>query len=980
MSAGKSAIIGRGGHIAKTEITMIDSRHTPYVIFRKEEGSFALAENGAAATLCAGSLEFPGVLRALTDLSADIEKVAGTKPGLSTDGRAAGRELVLVGTLGRHPLIDGLVREKRIDASKVVGRWEAFLIAVVEKPFPGTDRALVIAGSDKRGTIFGIYELSALIGVSPWYWWADSKPEKQAAIHVLPGQRDYPGPSVKYRGIFLNDEYPALTKWVAAKYGMAKTSAAPPVPEDVSNYGHEFYQRLFELILRLKGNFLWPAMWNNAFNEDDPLNPKLADEYGIVMGTSHQEPMIRAQKEWDRRYKATLGYWNYRRDSEILHEFWKEGIERNKDYESVVTIGLRGADDTALAEGGPEDSKAMLEKIVGVQRSIIAAGTGKSADAVPQAWCLYKEAQDYYDIGLRVPDDVTLLWAEDNWGNVRRLPTPQERRRSGGAGIYYHFDYHGGPRSYQWINTSPIAKIYDQMSLSKQYGADRIWVVNVGHFKGYELPLEFFMDLAWDTEAFNGENLQAWHEAWAAKEFGPERAADIAWILDGYTRINGRRKPELLSPGTYSLVDYLESETLAADYAALAKKAEEIHAWMPPSKKDAFYGLVLFPAKACALVNELYHYAGKNALYHAQGRAATNDMKKKVESLFAQDLALMDFYNREFAQGKWAHFMDQAHLGYVAWNDPPENSLNALTLYELETPRAACMGVAVEGSADGKGKSLPGFDSIRRQRHYLEIFNKGREAFDFSVERKPEWVRLSESGGKIEKERRIWVDIDWEKAASGVSRGEIELRGAGEAMTIAIEARKSAEVERNNLKGFAESEGVVSMEAEHFTGKTDFGRSRWTRIEGYGHTLSGMRAETDVDLDGLTPGRDAPWLEYRMYLFGSGDIQTLAYFSPSLNYLPQRGVRYAVSIDDGAPLTVTLVPEGYKAQNGNGEWEKSVIDGYRIGRARITTTAPGYHTLKIWMIDPGIVLTKLVVDLGGLKPSFLGPPESYRAV
>ena len=337
---------------------------------------------------------------------------------------------------------------------------------------------------------------------------------------------------------------------MAYKFGWAARSANPPIPDGVAAYGREFYEKLFELILRIRGNYLWPAMWNNAFNEDDPENARLADEYGIVMGTSHQEPMLRAQKEWDRRYMRTLGRWNYVTSKDTLENFWKDGIRRNKDYESIISIGLRGANDTEMMPGGPEVNIPFLEKIVDSQRKMIAEEINPDITRVPQLWCLYKEVQEYYNAGLRVPGDVTLLWAEDNWGNVRRLPSREERTRQGGAGIYYHFDYHGGPRSYQWINTNPIPKIWDQMTLAKQYGADRIWIVNVGHFKGYEFPLEYFMSLGWNTDMYSNDNLMEYTRFWAKKQFGPEYAGEIADIISKYTKYNGRRKPELLSPET----------------------------------------------------------------------------------------------------------------------------------------------------------------------------------------------------------------------------------------------------------------------------------------------------------------------------------------------------------------------------------------------------------------------------------------------
>jgi hypothetical protein len=479
----------------------------PLVSFDAGARGFVLAHSGQSVQLCASRKDFPGVLRVLSMFQKDIQRVTGTRPVVLLDSIPICQTVILVGTIGKSPLIDGLVRDGRLNVRGVAGEWESSVLQVVVHPVPGVDRALVIAGSDKRGTIYGMFRLSEQMGVSPWYWWADVPVKPHPDVIVAEARHVIPSPSVKYRGIFLNDEYPALTRWVQAKFGNAVRNGGPPIPADVANYGHEFYSRVFELLLRLKANYLWPAMWNNAFNEDDPENPRLADELGIVMGTSHQEPMLRAQKEWDRRFKSTLGSWNYAKHPDTLSRFWREGIRRNKDFESIITIGLRGADDTPMAPGGVEANRKLLEQIIAGQRNIITEETGRDVTAVPQLWCLYKEVLEFYNAGMRAPDDVTLLWPDDNWGNVRRLPTVEERKRKGGAGIYYHFDYHGSPRSYQWVNTNQLAKIWDQMSLAKQYGADRIWIVNVGHLKGYELPIEYFMDLAWDTSRWTNSNI-----------------------------------------------------------------------------------------------------------------------------------------------------------------------------------------------------------------------------------------------------------------------------------------------------------------------------------------------------------------------------------------------------------------------------------------------------------------------------------------
>ena len=954
-----------------------------YVETNPGKDSFPIVEKTNVANLYVDTNDFAGVVRAACDLQADIARVTGLSPAIMQAKNKPGKNVIIVGTIGKSEVIDRLIREKKIDVSGIAGKWESFLIQVVPKPLPGAESALVICGSDKRGTIYGIYDLSEQMGVSPWYFWADVPPTHHDELFVKAGKFVQGPPSVKYRGIFLNDEAPDLSNWILEKFGTVPTGTNPPVPPGVANYNRQFYTNLFELILRLKGNYLWPAMWNNAFNEDDTNNPVLADEYGIVMGNSHQEPMLRAQKEWDRRYQKTIGSWNYAKHPDVVSNFWREGIARNKNYESIITIGLRGANDTPMAEGGPEANMALLEKIVEVQRKIIADEVNPDVTKVPQLWCLYKEVMDFYNAGMRAPDDVTLLWAEDNWGNVRRLPSAEERQRSGGAGVYYHFDYHGGPRNYQWLNTSPIAKVWDQMSLAKQYGADRIWIVNVGHFKGYEFPLEYFMNLAWNSDRWTNENLDEFTRLWAEREFGPEYAGDIADIISKYTKYNGRRKPEMLAPDTYSLVNYSEAENVVEEFETIADRAQEIYNRLPADRRDAFYELVLFPTKASALVNKLYIAAGINALYVRQGRASANNFAAATRALFQADTNLMAYFNHDFAGGKWDHFMDQTHLGYTSWNDPPHNSLRAIKLTEIEVPDAAAMGVAVEGSESAwpgatNEAVLPSFDVFNQQRHYLDIFNKGKTPFEFTATASAPWIMLDETNGTIEKDKRLWVSVDWSKVPEGVAGGTVKLTGTTNEVPVKIDAFKPVGVTRDSLHGFVESEGFVSVEPEHFTRKTDASKNRWIKIQDYGRTLSGMRATQPIDAPSASPGKDSPCLEYQMYLVSTGAVEVATITSPTLNFVPGRGLRFAVSFDDETPQVVTLVPADYKAQNGNRDWEKVVGDNARSVSTTHTLAKPGYHTLKYWMVDPGVVLQKIVVDLGGVKPSYLGPPESFH--
>jgi len=950
--------------------------------YSSKAGYFSLSHNGKATPVYVDTTDFAGVKRTVNDFCSDIGRVTGATPKRIKNNPAIPAYVVLVGTIGKSRMIDLLIRNGKIDVSTISGKWESYIIQTIKNPFGKTGSALIIAGSDKRGTIYGMYDLSAQMGVSPWHWWADVPPRKHASLFVKPGKFIQGPPSVKYRGIFINDEWPTLSGWVTEKYGTTKLSLNPPVPKGYANYNSLFYSRVFELLLRLRANYLWPAMWGNAFNEDDPENPRLADEYGIVMGTSHQEPMMRAQKEWDRRYSAKLGSWNYAKDPDTLVNFWRSGIRRNKNYENIVTLGLRGADDTEMAPGGPEANRAMLEQIVERQRTILKEEVNPNLNQIPQLWCLYKEVLDYYDAGMRVPDDVTLLWAEDNWGNVRRLPTADERRRSGGSGVYYHFDYHGSPRSYEWINSTQLSKVWDQMTLSKQYGADRIWIVNVGHLRGYELPMEYFMDLAYNTNQSNLSNTREYTRLWAQKTFGPQYATDIAAILAGYTRINSRRKPESIEVSTYSLVNYHEAESVVAEYKHLHAKSEAIYARLSPSMRDAFYHIVLFPVRACAQVNELYLAAAKNKLYASQGRASANDYATETRRLFAADSLLMHHYNHIYANGRWNHFMDQVHIGYTSWNPPRVNSLNALTLTENRVPAVASMGVAIEGSEEvwpsaGSDAVLPDIDAFNRQTRYLDIFNKGSVPFEYRIETDQPWIVVSAPRGKIEKEARIGISVNWHLAPKGKSENRITVHGPDGRVSVKVRLHNPTEVTRNNLRGFVESNGYVSIEAEHFTSQSNYADSKWTKIVDYGHTLSGMRATAPAHAQKNIAAKDAPCLRYRIYLFGTGRITVQARFGAIMNFMPHRAISYAVSVDDEVPQKITLVPEGYKVYNENPDWAKVVTDNARTGTSTHTILRPRYHTLTLRMIDPGPVLQKILVSFQDPGYSYLWPPESF---
>ncbi len=945
-----------------------------YVRSMPVAGGFTLAENGKTAEIDVDPGDWWGVLHAAQDLQGDFQRVTGVTPKLVRTAELPKGNVILIGTIGKSRAIDELIREHRIDVSAIRGQWEATLTQVVR--LPGIGRVLVIAGSDRRGTIYGIYDLSADIGVSPWYWWADVSVTHRNALYTEAGRWIVASPVVKYRGIFLNDEAPALTGWVNEKYG---------------GYNHLFYTKVFDLLLRLRANYLWPAMWNSAFAADDPLNAKLADAYGIVMGTSHEEPMMCAEKEW----KPSFGEWNYVTNQKRIDDFWRGCMERDKNYEEVVTLGMRGHNDTPMSTG---DNIALMEKIVADQRKILQETVNPDLDKVPQVWALYKEVQTYYEQGMRVPDDVTLLWSDDNWGDLRRLPTAAERKRPGGAGIYYHFDYVGGPRSYKWLNTNYVPKIWEQMNLAWQFGAIRIWVVNVGDLKPMEFPISFFLDMAWNPARFNADNLQQYTQDWAAQQFGPEHAAEIAKLLTAYTKYNGRRKPELLEPNTFSLIHFDEAARVYEEWQSLTDEAEQLGKELPATDQDAYFELVLYPVKASAIVNELTITAGENALYATQGRVSANDLAERARKLFAEDAALTYQYNHALAHGKWDHMMDQTHIGYTYWNEPPVNAMPAVTWVQpLEGPR---MAVAAEGTAYAANGPFPPlrlgtFDDFNRQTRHIDIFNRGDQPFAWTAKANQPWIRLSATSGTVTTEQRIFASIDWAQAPQGRNDGDIVIQQKdGPAVTVHVEEFEPATPRRDDLQGFVEAGHSVSINAAHFTSETHGGPgtddARWVNIPDYGETLSGMTI-LPVTTPSVLPPKAAPTLEYRMYLFDSGKCSVQAILAPTLNFAPGRGLRYAVSFDNQPPVIVDAL-----ADDSDQAWATAVSDGVRKVTTILNVSTAGYHTLKFRMVDPGVVLEKLVIAFPNPEApgfpaapvskapaapaSYLGPPESYHQI
>lgn len=807
------------------------------MISKTPQNAFVLSKDGYAASILIDKNDDKGVLRAVNNLKSDIQSVTSNTPAVVDSPSAEQPTYVIVGSIGKSRWIDQLIKSGKIYGKALAGKWEKYTIQTVDNPLPGVKEALVVAGSDKRGTIYGIYEISQQIGVSPWHYWADVPVKKSSSLFITKGSYTEGEPAVKYRGIFLNDEAPALTGWAISNF---------------KGYKHEFYEKVFDLLLRLKANFLWPAMWDAAFYDDDPLNSQLADEYGIVMGTSHHEPMAKAHKEWA-RYGNKI--WNYDKNSAVLDDFWRKGIERMNGKEDLVTIGMRGDGDEPMSE---KSNIELLERIVKKQRSIIADVTGKKAEKTPQVWALYKEVQEYYDRGMRVPDDVTLLLCDDNWGNVRKLPELSAPARKGGYGMYYHFDYVGDPRNYKWVNVSQVQRVWEQMNLCYEHGVDRLWIVNVGDLKPMEYPITFFMDMAWNPKAFTPNNLYNHTVNFCRQQLGNEHANECARLINLYTKYNHRVTPELLNENTYSLENYQEFTRVTNEYKDLSLDALRLYHLMPLEYRDTYEQLVLFPIQGCANLYEMYYAVAMNHMLAAKKDTSCNSWAAKVRELYERDSILCQHYNKVMANGKWNHMMDQTHIGYTYWQQPDKNSM-------------------------------------------------------------PSVITLSGDGG--------------------------------------IPSRC-----------YLENDGYVAIEAEHFARKAESQQVKWSIIPCLGKTLSSITTlPSNVVLEKIS---EPLYLEYDMVLTSSGSAEVQIHASPSLNFNGNRGLRYAISFDGGVEQIVNI----------NKDYTTKQHNDWVANRINVTSTqhqlAAGSHTLRIRPLDSGLVLQRVVVNCGGLKPSYMGPIES----
>jgi len=895
----------------------------------------------------------------------DLGKMSGRETSWKVGGRMPSKPIILIGSLQKSSAIKQLIAEGKLAVDSLEGKWEASLITVVENPFPRVPSALVITGSDRRGTAYGCMELLKQLGVSPWAWWADVPVPKRGTVFLPPQTHYFPPPAVQYRGIFLNDELWGLQQWAMQLQG-----------DGYRGIGPKAYQKIFELMLRLKANYLWPAR-HNAFN-DFPENAALADRYAVVRGGAHNSPMLgNARKEWD---AETQGPWNYQTNAENIKAFWRENLRKYGGYENLYTMGMRGTGDLGM-EGGRniKEKVDLLENIIRDQRQLLAEHLPDSIQPVPQALMLYKEVLKLYEQGLHVPDDITLVWPEDNYGYLKRLPNPSEKERPGGSGIYYHLSYLGRPHDYLWLCTVPPALIYSELKKAWEFGAQKIWVVNVGDIKPAEYALGLSMDLAWNADSMRQEDVAAHMKDWYCRIFGEDIGKEAVAIKKRYYHLAFPRRPEHTgwsrieprSPITdteWSFLHYREAERRLQQYAELQQEVEALFARVPQKERPSFFQLVYYPVMGAALMEHKLLLAQKQRWHAHQGRVMAAALADSVQQAHQQILSLTETYE-QLLDDKWKDMGSYDDMPFPVYKMPP--------LDTAFTPKNGEWGLWIEGNGKTGSGVLPNYHAFAREPHFFELFNKGDAPLEWMLTPSAPWIRVDKEKGILDKQERITVDIDWEEVPKGKPemQGQINVSVGGVSETILVNLFVPPLTQ--SLTGiYLEIGGVASIPAEKFQKATDKAGLDWDTVEGMGLTgqlvsafpITAEAVDHDWDI-----AENAPSLEYDFFSFSRGWFDVHSFVLPTHPIHNFRGAKFAVSIDDNPPLVVD-----FATHDRSEEWKQNVARNATRKITRHYLEQPGKHTLKIWLLDTGVYFDRFLLDFGGLQESYLGPESTFK--
>mgnify|MGYP002576951476 CR=1 FL=1 len=946
--------------------------------------AFTLASPRQTAAILYDASDAAVVKRAAELFAADVEAVTGRRPQVTSATGETG-PAVIVGTVGGSALIRRLSEAGKIDTAPLEGAWERYLIQTVANPLPGIRKALVIAGSDRRGAAYGLFTLSELIGVSPWYWWADVPVKKHAALHVDAPPTYSQTPSVRYRGIFLNDEDWGLTPWASQTFE----------PER-GNIGPRTYAKVCELLLRLKANYLAPAMHpvSTSFNQI-PENKLVADTFAIVMGSTHCEPLLlNTASEWDTK---TMGPWNYDKNKEGINRVLTQRVRENSPYENVYTLALRGLHDGAMSTTLPMHEKVrMLQQALLDQRRILAENIDRPVETVPQAFTPYKEVLEIYSNGLELPDDITIVWPDDNYGYMKRLSGVREQRRTGRSGVYYHVSYLGVPHSYLWFSTTPPSLMYEELRKAYDTTADRLWLVNCGDLKGSEMQVSLFLDMAWDIGRFTADNVVSYPARWLAGIFGEAYYDRLEAMTREHLRLAFPRKPEYMGWGyhwnrfdhnceqltdtDFSFTNYDEAQRRLEAYRQLGARAEALLHEIGDEARPAFYQLVYYPLRGAELMNRMTLGGQRNRWYARQGRAATNAVRDEVQRCYDSLQVITRGYN-SLLGGKWNHMMSmrQNYDGVSAYFNLP----HLATHDAAGAPRLALQVAGEDVTGARAFHALPAFDNYLRRTYPVEIYNQGGGTLAWTAHASEPWVVLSKSAGKTADEERITVGIDWEKAPSGNAvPAQIVFRAGEQSEKVLVSLFNPTAPSRAELRGiYVENNGCVSIPAAGCHRVRENDRIKITAVEDLGIEGPALQLGDPTAPLQIFRSRDVPCAEYDFYAFDAGSVDVYTYVLPTFPLHADRDFRigentntdtkYSVQIDDGALATPSSSHVEYSQV-----WFESVLRNCAVNKSTLHIDKPGRHTLRIRVGDPGIVLQKIVLDFGGMKRSYLGPQST----
>ena len=934
-----------------------------------------------------------GVKKIAKKVMHDVELVFGNAPQATLDRMQLGQNAVLYGTVDHSPMLLELEEKKMIDLSVITGKREVFLFQVIDHPFEGVEKALVIAGSDKRGTIYGLFHLSELLGVSPLVDWANVKPQRKESIS-LSGDLKYISkePSVRYRGFFINDEWPAFGSWTMQNFG---------------GFNAEMYDHVFELLLRLKGNYLWPAMWSARFSEDGPglANAELADEYGVIMGASHHEPCLRNGEEYKylRGENSIYGdAWNFIKNREGITRFWEDGLKRSGKFENVITVGMRGEADTSIMgkEAALADNIQLLRDVIQTQNQLIRDNVNPNLSEVPRMLALYKEVEPFFYgdkdtpglIGSEELEDVILMLCDDNHGNLRTLPTKEMRSHKGGYGMYYHFDYHGGPISYEWINSSYLPKIWEQMSMAYDFGIRDLWIVNVGDIATQEFPLSYFLDLAydfekWGTSAINQTDIytRQWIQTQFKGVFPEDELKKVFELLTGYTKIAHNRRPEAMNAEVYHPVNYRETDMILEQIDHLLEMADELYKLVDSENLPTYFSQVFYPAVGNLNLQKMWLLTGKNHYDAKLGKMEANKLADQISDCLKRDRELVEQYH-VMDDGKWFGMGLSEHIGFIRWNEDECQNPILMQVLPANKPRLL---VSVDGTDQhSEGSSwhinklyLNDFLQPDMEEASFTISSISDRTADFTITCENQWLKCSKTSGSLDGREKtsetITVTID-RSVMNGESEGSIVVEMPCGTCTIIVSALQDDFSEFPD-RTFVETNGYISIEAEHYFLNQEAANqqgdvNRFQVLQGYGKTLSAVKAFPTTEY--FTAGEDAPYLEYHFVVHEAGVYELELYLQPS-NPVTNAGTLFCgIQANEDSVQMVNTLPEGYRVDDHN--WAAGVLDNIHKHCSRINCHE-GLNTLRIYAVSPGFVLEKLVIYPEGKKPanSYLGPTETY---